>query len=158
MFTSRPDWDLLKNATTLDQVKGAGFSTLFLSMFQAFLPEAANPPLFADLPVEGSRGAYRPDARQIATLRSRFFIAELVPQHLDQIKALRGIKMDWSRNDGIYDHVYANQALTHLLNEFGIEHEAEEFNGIGDPYWGKQARMLTEVLPFLAQHLETDPY
>ena len=89
-------------------------------------------------------------------LRSRFFIAELVPQHLEQIKHLRAIKIDWPRNDSIYDHVYANQALTHLLNEYGIEHEAEEFNGIGDDaYWGKSSRMTKEVLPFLAEHLET---
>jgi hypothetical protein len=95
--------------------------------------------------------------RIVSTLRSRFFIAELVPQNLSLLAALRALKMDWPRNDSIYDHVYANQALTHLLNEYGIEHEAEEFNGMGDdPYWGKNPRMLTDVLPFLGEHLQTD--
>jgi len=50
---------------------------------------------------------------------------------------------------------YSNQALTHLLNEYGIEHEADEFNGLGEAYWGKSLRMTKEVLPFLAEHLET---
>jgi hypothetical protein len=89
-------------------------------------------------------------------LRSRFFIAELVPRHVDQIKRLRALKIDWPRSDSIYDHVYANQALTRLLNEYGIEHEAEEFNGIGqdDAYWGKGSRITKEVLPFLGEHLD----
>ncbi|QNI37850.1 alpha/beta hydrolase-fold protein [Edaphobacter albus] len=156
VFTARPDWALLMSAMSIDQVKNAGFSTLFLTMFQAFLPNETNAPLYADLPMKGSSGSYAVDTERMKILRSRFFISELVPQHLEQIKELGAIKMDWSRNDAIYDHIYSNQAFTHLLNEYGIEHEAEEFNGVGDPYWGKQSRMLKEVLPFLAEHLQTD--
>jgi pimeloyl-ACP methyl ester carboxylesterase len=155
VFTSRPDWALLERASSLAQVQNAGFSTLFLSMFQAFLPNTAKAPLYVDLPVEEMSGNFPVNAERIAQLRSRFFIAELVPQYLEQIKHLRALKIDWSRNDSIYDHVYSNQALTHLLNEYGIEHEADEFNGLGDAYWGKSSRMTKEVLPFLAEHLET---
>lgn len=157
VFTSRPDWALLEHATSLVQVQNAGFSTLFLSMFQAFLPNTAKAPLFVDLPVEETSGHFAVDRDRMRLLRSRFFIAELVPQHVDQIKQLRALKIDWPRSDSIYDHVYANQALTHLLNEYGIEHEAEEFNGIGeeDAYWGKSSRITKEVLPFLGEHLET---
>jgi enterochelin esterase-like enzyme len=155
IFTSRPDWALLERASSLAQVQNAGFSTLFLSMFQAFLPNTAKAPLYVDLPVEEASGNFPVNAERIAQLRSRFFIAELVPQYLEQIKHLRALKIDWSRNDSIYDHVYSNQALTHLLNEYGIEHEADEFNGLGDAYWGKSSRMTKEVLPFLAEHLET---
>jgi enterochelin esterase-like enzyme len=155
VFTSRPDWALLEHASSLAQVQNADFSTLFLSMFQAFLPNTAKAPLYVDLPVDATSGNFPVNAERMAQLRSRFFIAELVPQHLEQIKHLRALKIDWSRNDSIYDHVYSNQALTHLLNEYGIEHEAEEFNGLGDAYWGKSSRMTKEVLPFLAEHLET---
>jgi hypothetical protein len=41
------------------------------------------------------------------------------------------------------------------LNEYGIEHEAEEFNGLGDAYWDKSSRMTKEVLPFLAEQEAT---
>lgn len=156
VFTARPDWALLESATSMDQVKGAGFSTLFLSMFQAFLPNASRPPLFSDLPVTGKGPNLTVDAKSMALLRSRFFISELVPANAESMKRLRGLKMDWTRNDAIYDHIYANQALTHLLNEYGIRHEAEEFNGEPEPYWGDHSRMMTEVLPFLAEHLEDD--
>ena len=157
VFTSRPDWALLEHASSLAQVQNAGFSTLFLSMFQAFLPNTAKAPLYVDLPVEEAAGNFSVNAELMRLLRSRFFISELVPEHVEQIKQLRALKIDWPRSDSIFDHVYANQALTHLLNEYGIEHEAEEFNGIGkdDAYWGKSSRMTKEVLPFLGEHLET---
>lgn len=158
VFTARPDWKLLENATSLDQVRNAGFSTLFLTMFQAFLPDTAKAPLYADLPASSTVNGVEVNAEQMSKLRSRFFIAELVPQNVEHLRSLRGLKIDWSRNDANEDHIYANQALTHLLNEYGIQHEAEEFNGMGegDPYWGKSARMLTEVLPFLAANLNVD--
>jgi enterochelin esterase-like enzyme len=143
VFTTRPDWALLEHASSLAQVQNAGFSTLFPSMFQAFLPDTAKAPLYVDLPVKEAASNFSVDAERMRLLRSRFFISELVPQHVEQIKQLWAVKIDWPRSDSIYDHVYANQALTHLLNEYGIEHEAEEFNGIGedDAYWGKSSRM-----------------
>jgi len=155
VFTSRPDWNLMTHATSLEELRNAGFSTLFISIFQAFLPDTAHAPLYVDLPVHETAGASEVDVERMAQLRSRFFISDLVSQHLDQIKQLRALKMDWSRNDSIYDHVYSNQNLTHLLNEYGIAHEAEEFNGRGDDYWGAHSRMTKEVIPFLAEHLET---
>lgn len=56
----------------------------------------------------------------------------------------------------IWDHVYADHALTHKLNEFGIVHEAEEYNGLwdADPYWGAEGRVIADVLPFFQQHLQ----
>ena len=65
-------------------------------------------------------------------------------------------KFDWSRNDAIWDHVYSNQAFTHKLNECGIVHEAEEYNGLwgANPYWGADGRVISDVLPFFQQHLE----
>lgn len=152
-MTSRPDWDLLGHATSIDQVRNAGFSALFLSIFQAFLPDASRPPLFVDLPAAKSGDTLTIDAAQTRRLRANFFIAELVPANAEKIRTLRGLKFDWSRNDSIYDHIYSNHALTHLLNEYGIPHEAEEYNGTGDSYWSTDGRIRNEVLPFFRQHL-----
>ncbi len=35
---SRPNWDLLAHAASLDEVKKDGFSAIFTSIFQAHLP------------------------------------------------------------------------------------------------------------------------
>jgi hypothetical protein len=77
----------------------------------------------------------------------------MVPQYADNLKSLRGFKFDWSRSDTNYDHVYANQALTRKLNEFGIPHEAEEYNGAWGGNWGADGRIYTVVLPFFERHL-----
>jgi hypothetical protein len=70
---------------------------------------------------------------------------------------LRGFKFDWSRGDENCNHVYANQAFTHKLDEFGIIHEAEEYNGAwAEPYWASMAASNTEVLPFFGRHLVFD--
>jgi hypothetical protein len=52
--------------------------------------------------------------------------------------------------------VYSNQAFTYKLNEFGIVHEAEEYDGLWDanPYCGAEGRVMGDVLPFFQQHLE----
>jgi hypothetical protein len=73
---------------------------------------------------------------------------------MDDFFILRGLRFDWARNDENQDHVYSNQAFTHKLNEFGIPHEAEEYNGVwGTGNWGEDGRVYTEVLPFFARHL-----
>lgn len=156
IMDSRPDWDLLGRAASLDEVKKDGFSTIFTSIFQAHLPNLDKPPLYADLPAHREGGKLVIDSKLTARLRDSFFLESLIPQYADNLKSLRGFKFDWSRNDGIWDHVFSNHALTHKLNEFGIVHEAEEYNGLwdADTYWSAEGRVMAEVLPFFQQHLE----
>ncbi|MEO7691359.1 MAG: alpha/beta hydrolase-fold protein [Sphingomonas sp.] len=156
IMDSRPDWDLLGRAASLDEVKKDGFSTIFTSIFQAHLPNPEKPPLYADLPAHREGGKLVIDSKLTARLRDSFFLESLIPQYADNLKSLRGFKFDWSRNDGIWDHVFSNHALTHKLNEFGIVHEAEEYNGLwdADTYWSPEGRVMAEVLPFFQQHLE----
>jgi hypothetical protein len=87
-------------------------------------------------------------------LRSGLLLEELIPRYADNLKSLRGFKFDWGRGDLNQDHVYANQAFTHKLNEFGIEHEAEEYEGAwGDKNWGETGRIYSELLPFFRRYL-----
>jgi len=152
---SRPNWDLLEHAASLDDIKKDGFSAIFTSIFQAHLPNPAKPPLYADLPVHREGEKLAVDSKLTARLRDSFFLESLIPQYADNLKSLRGFKFDWSRNDGIWDHVFSNHALTHKLNEFGIPHESEEFNGLwdSDTYWSPEGRVISDVLPFFQQHL-----
>ena len=46
------------------------------------------------------------------------------------------------------------KSFTHKLNECGIPHEAEGYNGAwNEDKWGRDGRVLTEVLPFFQQHI-----
>ena len=90
-------------------------------------------------------------------LRNNFFLETMIPQYAENLKSLRGFKFDWRVAIPNYDHVYANQALTHKLNEYGIVHEAEEYNGSwGEGNWGEGGRIYTDVLPFFRRHLIFD--
>ena len=156
IMDSRPNWDLLAHAAPLDEVKKDGFSAIFTSIFQAHLPNPEKPPLYVDLPAHQENGKLVIDSKLTARLRDSFFLESMIPHYADNLKTLRGFKFNWSRNDAIWDHVYANHALTHKLNEFGILHEAEEPNGLwdADPYWCAEGRVIADELPFLQQRLE----
>ena len=158
LMYSRPNWKLLASARTLDDLKGDGFSMIFTSIFEAHLPNPDKPPLYFDSPVTlvGDKQVF--DTRLTERLHESFFIERMVPQYADNLRSLRGLKFDWGRGDQNMDHVYANQALTHKLNEFGIPHEAEEYNGgWGDKEWGLDGRVYTSVLPFFQRHLVFQP-
>jgi hypothetical protein len=152
-----PNWDLLANAKTVDDVKKDGLSWLFTTIFQAHLPNPDKPPLFIDLPARKAGDRLVIDARLTERLRRNFFLEEMIPTYAENLKSLRGFKFDWARNDPIHDHVYSNQAFTHKLNEYGIVHEAEEYNGSwGDSEWGENGRIYSDLLPFFQRHLAFD--
>jgi hypothetical protein len=152
--TTLPNWDILTNAKSMDDVKKDWRTQIFTTMFQAHLPNPEKPPLFIDLLAHHEGDRLVVDARLVERFRNSFDLETMIPQYADNLNSLRGFKFDWDRSDANFDHVYANQAFTRKLNEFGILHEAEEFNGArGESYWGTQGRISTEVLPFFARHL-----
>jgi enterochelin esterase-like enzyme len=151
---SRPNWDILANAKSLDDVKKDGGTALFTAIFQAHVPNIDKPPLFIDLQAHKMGDQLVIDSQVTQRLRNNFFLESMIPLYAENLKSLRGFKIDWARNDANQDHVYSNQALTHKLDEFGVPHEAEEYNGLwGHGVWGEQGRFYTEVLPFFAKHL-----
>ncbi len=157
VMLSLPNWDLMANAKSLDDVRKDGYSTIFTSIFQAFLPDPDRPPLYIDMAAHKSGDQLDIDTGLAARVRANFFLESMVPQYADNLKSLRGLKFDWARSDLNQDHVYSNQAFTHKLNEFGIPHEAEEYNGTwGDKTWGNDGRFYSEVLPFFQKHLVFD--
>jgi hypothetical protein len=154
IITSRANWDVPAGAKTLDDARKDGFTQIFTGIFQAHLPNVDRPPLYIDLVAHKEGEHMVIDAKLMERLRSNFFIESMIPAYADNLKTLRGLKFDWSRADTNQDHIYSNQALTHKLNEFGVVHEAEEYNGTwGEANWGEEGRINSEVLPFLSRHV-----
>ena len=151
---SRPDWDRLARVQSLSELRGDVFSNIFLSIYQAALPNPERPPLYVDLAAHRADGQLVVDSALTGRLLQNFALEASIAQYADNLKSLRGFKLDWGRSDGNHDHVYANQAFTHKLDEFGIPHEAEEYRGgWGDRIWGDDGRVYTDALPFFQQHL-----
>ena len=151
---SRPDWKLLEHIRSMDEVKNSPFGPIFISIFQASVPDVRKPPLYIDLQAHPVGDTLEIDSAVTERLRDNFLLETMIGKYADNLKSLRGLRFDWARSDGNQDHVYANQAFTHKLNEFGIPHEAEEYNGVwGTGNWGVDGRVYTEALPFFARHL-----
>jgi pimeloyl-ACP methyl ester carboxylesterase len=151
-----PKWDVLAKAKSMDDVKTDFRTQIFTTMFQAHLPDPDKPPLFIDLLARQEGDRLIIDAKLMDRFRNNFYLETMIPQYADNLKSLRGFKFDWARNDANFDHVYANQAFTHKLNEFGIIHEAEEYNGASGTEWGVDGRFYNEVLPFFQRFLVFD--
>ena len=127
---------------------------IFLSIFQASVPNVNKAPLYVDLQAHKEGDNLVIDSEVTERIRDNFLLETMVGKYADNLKSLRGFRFDWARNDGNHDHVYSNQALTHKLNEFGIPHEAEEYNGVWNKgKWDKNERVETEVLPFFQRTL-----
>jgi len=156
-MSSRPNFELLQNAKSLDDLKVDGFSQLFTAIYQAHLPNPDKPPLYVDLPARKVDGKLVIDAKVTARLIESFALDHQVLRHADALKTLRGLKFDWGRNDPNPDHVISAQALSRILTELGVPHEAEEYvGGWGDRTWGETGRVYTAMLPFFARTLVPD--
>jgi hypothetical protein len=151
---SRPDWGRLARIQSISELHNDVLANIFMSIYQAHLPNPDRPPLYIDFAAHRANGQLITDTVLTERLRENFLLEMQIPQYADNLKSLRGFKFDWGRSDGNQDHVYANQAFTHKLEEFGVPHEAEEYRGgWGDRVWGEDGRMYTDALPFFRQHL-----
>lgn len=153
-MNSRPNFERLSAAKTLDDLGDDGFSRVFLGMYQAFLPNPDRPPFHADFPASGRGENLRTDPVLTAKLQNAFLLDRLLPANAAALKDLRGLMLDWGRFDPNADHVVSNRAFAHLLEELGVPAEAEEYRGWwGERHWTPGGRVETRALPFFARTL-----
>lgn len=151
---SRPNWEKLQAAKSLAELGDDVFARIFLSIYQAYVPNPDKPPLYVDLSARRENGQLNIDAAQTARLIKNFALVNQLPEHAGNLKRLRAFKFDWGRNDGNYDHVISNQAFARMLDEYGVNYEAEEYHAWwGERTWGEDGRVMTDLLPFFAKNL-----
>jgi hypothetical protein len=149
------DWNRLLTARTPADLSGEAYAPVFLAMAQAYLPNEDRPPFFCDFLVDKQGENLVVNAANLSRLREGFALDELLPLHVAKLRGLRAIKFDWGRYDTTYSHVYANQAFTRKLHDFGVPHVAEEHGGNAhDQLWVEQGRIEADLLPFFANYLE----
>jgi hypothetical protein len=155
---SRPNLEKLQNATSLAEFKDDLFGGIFLSIYQAHVPNPDKPPLYVDLPGRKQGNELQVDAKQTGRLIKNFLLVNHLPEYAGNLKRLRAFKFDWGRNDGNYDHVISNQAFARMLDEYGVNYEAEEYRAWwGERTWGSDGRVVTDLLPFFAKNLAFAP-
>lgn len=150
----RPDWEKMSRASSYEDLEGDSFSTVFMAMAQAYSPNANRPPMYADLMVDYQGEERRVNPEVSESLRANLLLDRYLPEYAHNLKALRGFMFDWARYDLNQDHVFSNQYFARLLEEYGVEHQAEEYRG--DPFsqnWTEYGRVYDDMLPFFSRHL-----
>ena len=151
----RQVWHTLVQAKSYDDIRGDFLASAFLSIAQAYLPNENKPPFYADFAIEVKEGKYMVHADRVEKISSTIGLDRLLPVYAYNLKKLNAIKIDWGRYDPTTDHVAANQHFARLLDEYGVDHEAEEYSG--NPFsagWGPNGRMVTDVFPFFKRKLK----
>lgn len=148
------DWPRMHAAKSYGELGGLGRSQIFWAIHQAFAPNVSNPPCYCDLYTELKDGKPSYNGDRVLAMKRQFLLDETLPESAAALRSLRGLALDWGRFDTTQAHVTSNRQFSRLLEDLGIEHEAEEYRG--DPWnrsFTEDGRFATRVLPFLERYL-----
>jgi S-formylglutathione hydrolase FrmB len=148
------DWQRMHAAKTFAELAGGGRTQIFWAIHQAFAPNVARPPCYCDFYTELKDGKLRYNPERVQALKVAFLLDATLPESATNLRTMRGLAFDWGRFDTTQAHVISNRQLSRMLEDLGVEHEAEEYRG--DPWnrtWTDGGRFAARVLPFLEKHL-----
>ena len=149
------DWSRLHAAKSFADLEGDGRAQIFVTVSQAFLPNPNRPPFYCDFFTEMENGVPKTHLENLRTSQKGFHLDESLDEYAANLRQMRGLGIEWGRYDPTFAHVQSNRLFSRLLDDRGIEHEAEEFRGgVWDKTWTDDGRFYTRVIPFLARHLE----
>ena len=131
----------------------AFWTPLLASLGRTFSPEESVVPHQAKFPVSYSGHKRTIDLETLKVWEANFPI-NMIEDHIDEMKSLKGIRIDWGRNDE-FPHIPATcRQLSDRMEALGIPHQAEEYIGKHvDKIGGSDGRVANEVLPFFADLL-----
>jgi len=148
------DWPRLITAKTYAELGGLGRTQIFWAIHQAFAPNVSRPPCYCNPYVEMKDGKAQYNPELVRAMKREFLLDETLAESAANLRTLRGLALDWGRFDTTQAHVISNRQFSRMLDDLGVEHEAEEYRGGPfDRTFTDDGRFATRVLPFLDQHL-----
>jgi hypothetical protein len=148
------DWPKIHQAKSFADLGSDGRTRLFVTISQAFLPNLDRPPFYCDFFMEMQDGRPTLHVDNTRKTKAGFHLEETLDKSAANLRTMRGLAFDWGRFDPVYAHVESNRTFSRLLEDLGVEHEAEEYRGgPWDRLWTDDGRFYARVLPFLARHL-----
>jgi predicted alpha/beta superfamily hydrolase len=147
--------DIFKGFDNPEDTDDATFYTVVLTtLARAYSPEEKNLPLQVNLPVSyiGDSAVFH---LEVIKQWEAAFPVNMIDTHLEGLKSLKAIKIDWGRNEQ-FPHIPATaMQFSKRLETYRIQHFAEEY--IGDhvnKLGGFDGRIYTELFPFFDTYLE----
>ncbi|HEY5463739.1 MAG TPA: alpha/beta hydrolase-fold protein [Hanamia sp.] len=140
---AKSDSDIINNVSAM----------IMVDLGRTYSPDLNKPPFYADM-----TAYYIGDSLVIDTNTvnkwTQNFATNMIESHLDALKSLKAIKLDWGRNDeGRHVPVTCLQ-FSKRLEWYGINHFAEEYlGGHAEHLEGTDGRIYTEILPFFDTYL-----
>jgi len=121
---------------------------------RAFSPNANKPPFYADLPYSYSGDSLIVNYK-VLDLWNKNLPNEMIKDYVGNLKSLKAIKLDWGRED-FFTHIPpTSRTFSEKLDEFGINHFAEEYNGSHlDKIYTEDGRFMNDMLPFFNTYLK----
>lgn len=138
---------------TLDELSKSYFGKVILAFARSWSPNPNKPPFYADVPF-----SYENDELQIHQEVLKKWHSNMpfymIPDHIDNLKKLRAIKLDWGRNAGERFTIMCTMFSQGLENA-GITHFSEEYIGTHTSnIYTKDGRLPQQVLPFFDFYLD----
>lgn len=151
---SNVNWEKISNAKTYNDLAGPDRTAIFVAIHQAFLPNPNRPPFYCDFSVEIVDGVRKASPENMIKAKKAFLLDETLRESAANLRQLNGIAIDWGRYDDTYAHIESNRAFSGMMEDLGIVHTAEEYNGTtSNKLWTDDGRFYTRVLPFMNKHL-----
>lgn len=139
---------MIGSVKTFDDVKNADFFTkIIFACSAAWSPNAANPPLYIDLPSKDSAKQAMVEAKWSANKP-----LVTLHQHIPELKKIHAIAFDAGDKDEEIAH--SIKLLDSTLKQYRIDHTYEEYEG--DHVNRIAERIETKMLPFFSEKLSFD--
>ena len=120
---------------------------------RAFSPNPDNPSFYADLPY-----SYQGDSvtvnYHVLDLWNSNLPNKMIDEYSDNLSKLKAIKFDWGWDD-FFTHIpTTSKTFSTKLDEYGIDHFAEGYNGSHmEKIYTPDGRLINDVFPFFNTYL-----
>jgi len=137
---------------TKEDLDKAYFPRVIIDMARTWSPNPDKPPFYCDLPFNYDGDKLIVDDAILKKWNENLPLS-MIEDHLDNLRHLRAIMLDWGRNDSSRFPVQC-MLFSQKLENLGIDHFAEEYIGThGNKIWSEDGRVLNRLLPFFNTYL-----
>ena len=143
----------LSGIKTQDELNKSYFGKVMVAFGKSWSPNADKPPFFCDMPFE-FEGDELIVHKEVLKKWHANMPLYMIDENLENLQALKAIKMDWGRNAGERFTIQCSM-FSQALENAGINHFAEEYIGThGSNIYTSDGRLPNQMLPFFDYYLD----